>query len=145
MNKSTIYFKSGFGNIVKLEVKLLGHGTKKYAQYSAAPFVQYIKKRARKPTGFIQTYRPNIVIVDGWGHPEPDSMFLEPEISSTGLAVSKGRYTAFDESWQNDFDLMFDKYVNNNDNVEVIADYREFDSMNEVATTEFAGYLQAPY
>lgn len=131
MEKVTLYTTSGFGNMVKVEARLKEHGTRKYAQYNSAPFVKYVKKRARKVTGFVQTFQPTLLIVAGWGHPEPDSMMVADKEPSDilGVTISRGRYTSFDPQWQKDFDSQFADYLGRDD-VEVIADYRGHDSHN---------------
>lgn len=110
MKKVTIYTGATFG-IQKYEGTLVDCGTKKYAQYDNAPFVAYIPKGKRKTTGFIKGYKPYILIVEGFGHPAPDDMFLPPIISETGVAVSKTRYSCFDDKYSHDFDAKIAEHL----------------------------------
>jgi hypothetical protein len=43
------------------------------------------------------------MVVDGWGHPEPDGLFLPATRSETGCEVARGRYRSCDPSWVGDF------------------------------------------
>lgn len=129
--KVTIYSSSEFfGSFNKYEGKLIDHGTEKYAQYNNAPFVKWIPSRKRNPVQLLKANKPMILVLEGIGHPAPDSLYNEPHYSNETVQVSKSRYSAFDEGWSNDFDLMIDKYIAEN-NVKIIADYRHtkgFDS-----------------
>ena len=123
--KVTIYFQSEFGmGINAIEAKLVEHGTRKYAQYASAPFVKYIPKRARRVRMLQQSYKPSLLIVKGWNQPKPDSMFGEAVVRN-GVTVSRGRYSGFDPRWRQDFDAMMTEQ-----NVEIVADYRDHDSHN---------------
>jgi len=117
--KATIYTKSElFGNILKKEVTLLKHGRKQYAQYRDAPFVEFVPKRARIARRITETYKPFLLIVEGWKQPDPDSAYG----SSTdhgAYSVSQGRYSSFDDRWVDDFNAKVKTW-----NLKVIADYR---------------------
>lgn len=77
-NLVTMYIAGEFfGNIQKLECKLVAHGTKKYAQYNNAPFVNFIPKGKRSLRGVIKSFQPYILILDGTGHPEPETVWGE--------------------------------------------------------------------
>ena len=67
--KVTLYFKGEFlGNIIKYEVYLIDYGTQKYAQYDSAPYVSFMKPRGRTVLGMQQSYKPSLIILEGWGH-----------------------------------------------------------------------------
>lgn len=118
--KATIIYKGGMGNIRVMHVYLIAHGRKKYAQYASAPFVQYVEKGKRKPQGFIQSYRPYLVILDGWQNIESQSMWGKTEVNANGTTISTGKYASFDDRWATDFEAA--KLEN------VIADYRDVDT-----------------
>ena len=117
----TIYTTSGFmGNVVAIRARLVEHGRRRYAQYSAAPFVTFIPKGKRRPRTLQTGYRPYIVVVDGWNAPEPASMCGPERLSSTGCLVSKSRYLSHDDRWKSDFDAVLE-----NSKVDIVADYRD--------------------
>jgi hypothetical protein len=111
--------------IIKCEGKLVDHGTQKYAQYDAAPFVNFIPKGKRNVRGFVQAeYKPSLLILAGHGHPEPDSMFGVETPNEAGTAfTSRSRYMSCDPRWQSDFDARIDAYLART-GAEVVADYR---------------------
>lgn len=130
MQKVTIYVDSDFGmGIRKIEGFLYSHGIKRYAQYHNAPFVNFVQKGKRKLVGIQKTYKPYLLIVDGWNQPEPDGMFKPEPISEAGFAkVYEGRYSSFDDRWDSDNDAKIAAA-----GVKVIADYRHtsgFDPMD---------------
>ena len=116
--KVTIYY-SGMLGIRAIEAKLIDHGRRKYAKYDAAPFVEFLAKRKRKPARLCDGSSMNLLIVAGWDQPAPDSMFLAPEASESGVTVSRGRYSACDPRWASDFNEMIAAR-----DIEIVADYR---------------------
>lgn len=124
--KVTIYHKSDLmGNIIKTEARLVEHGTRKYAQYDNAVFVNFVPKRKRKVRGLIATSRPYVLILEGWGHPDPDSLFGPAERSeTTGVGFARGRYSAFSGGWVADFEKRINPYLESG-KAAVVADYRE--------------------
>lgn len=123
----TMYYTDGFGSISKMEIKLIECGTRQYAQYSAAPFVKYVQKGKRKPSGYIKGYEPYILILKGIGHPEPASMF-DKVSDKDGVSVSKSRYLSYDKRYKTDFDRVIDEYIKDN-NVTVLFDHRSTKGM----------------
>lgn len=100
MKKATIYTSSQFmGNIIKIECTIKDFGFRKYAQYDKAAFVRYVPKGKRNEQDFIKGYHPYILILEGHGHPEPESMFVD-----LGGGVSQSKYRSFDEKYKTDFD-----------------------------------------
>ena len=118
----TIYYQSGIGNIESVEAKLVSYGTKKWAQYSSAPYVEFIPKKARKVRKIQQSYKPSLLIVSGWGQPKPASLFGAP-VDGCGCVVSRGRYSSCDPRWREDFDALMAA-----EDVLIIADYRGHDT-----------------
>lgn len=119
--KVTIFTKSEFfGNIVKHEVTLVEHGTSPYAQYSAAPFVRFKKKRGRIVYGIRQTYQPFLCIVEGWDlNINPDDM-TRVISQENGVTVSQSRYMSFDSRFVTDFEAM----LNSRKDLNIIALYK---------------------
>jgi len=93
--KVTIYFKA-----------VLGIGKKEgIVQYASKHRVQFMAKGARTRASVIDSYySPFFLVVAGWGHPEPDSMW-DPAKTSTsgGVTTQHGRYTSTDPRWVDDF------------------------------------------
>lgn len=102
MKKATIYTSSQFmGNIIKIECTIKDFGFRKYAQYDKAAFVRYVPKGKRNEQGFTQGYRPYIIVLEGHGHPDPESMYI-----NLGGGISQSKYTSFDENYKTDFDAV---------------------------------------
>jgi hypothetical protein len=130
MKQVTIYTSNGsiMGNINKREGKLDSFRFGKYAQYPNALFVRYIPKRRRSV--YEMTVTPisssmDVLILEGWGHPNPDGIWDKSTSRSgvAGVTVTEGRYSCFDSGWQKDFDSMIDKYISEN-NVNILLDVR---------------------
>lgn len=105
--KVTIYRRSEMmGNVVKVEARSVDVERVAYAQYRDAIKLQFIPKGARKPRGLVETYRSSLLVLEGWGHPDPDAIFDESkaETGTDGVTTVRGRYAAFDEGWARDFD-----------------------------------------
>lgn len=119
--KATIFYKSEFfGNIVKLECWLVDHGTRKYAQYDAAPFVRLIKKRARTVLQIQQSYSPYIAIVEGWDLDlKTEELYSKTLSSDNGVTVKTSKYSSFDSRYVSDFEETLKA-----SNVNVIAIYK---------------------
>lgn len=107
----TIYHAGAFG-VSKIEGKLIDYGTKKHAQYDRAPFIHFIAKGKRKPTGFVQGYHPYLVVIEGHGHINTIDPFNEAiEHKETGLITKESTYSCFDEKYKTDFDASLTKYL----------------------------------
>lgn len=118
--KVTIYGKSEFmNNIIKRESHLKEFTFGKYAQYYNCLFITHRPKRKHqfhKKTCTPCCGSPDILILDGWGHPTPDGIWGKTESriqEGTGAKVSttSGRYMSHDPRWQSDFDGMIDEYI----------------------------------
>ena len=117
--KVTIYTRSEFiGNIVRIEAKLIEHGRRQYAQYENAPFVKYVPKGKRNPRGLQGSFQPYILILEGWGHPEPASWLGDAD----DAGMSSSRYASHDDRWQSDFDAIINPHIEGG--AVVVADYR---------------------
>ncbi len=94
--KITIYMTGVAGAITKRE------GFLKSADRNG---ITYFPPKARKHAAMVMSYyAPFWMIVKGWGHPAPDSLFLPPEAGDTpGVTTQKGRYRSSDPRWVEDF------------------------------------------
>ena len=128
--KATLFRSGGMGMMIaKTEIHLVDHGTMKYAQYPAAPFITFKKKRSRKTLRWVEGFQPYAILVEGWDVDlEPDGLGT-PE-NQGGVIVTQGRYPMFDSRWQTDFDTKFDKAVEAG-TIKVIADYRHTTAAQE--------------
>jgi hypothetical protein len=98
--KVTIYCKAAGGNIARIEgyfIRVEDHGPNLGAD------VIFIKKRGRSECTVMSYYSSFWMVVDGWGHPQPDGLFLPGSRSETGCEVARGRYRSCDPSWVGDF------------------------------------------
>ena len=120
----TIYRQSeSFGNFVKDEGKLIAHGTRPYAQYKNAPFVNFIPKGKRKEIKLSKTYNPMMLVLEGHGHPTPEDLFSVNFSKTAEAEVKKAAYVSFDDRYNTDFDSFIDSYIEKS-NAKIVADYR---------------------
>ena len=113
--KITVYTKSSLmGNIVKYEGKLIDCGTMKYAQYNNAPFVSFIPKRKRKGVRLVEGYNPYMLVLKGWGHPEPNDIMV-PVSETETVTVTTTKYRSFDKQYGIDFNLQINEYLTKQD------------------------------
>ena len=98
-DKVTIYAKGAAGNIGRHEVhfvRVVDHGTN-------GADVVFRKRRGRAEYVVSSFYSSFWAVVDGWGHPKPDSLYARTEETAAGVTVSYGRYRSCDPSWIADF------------------------------------------
>lgn len=97
--KVTIYSKSPLGSISKVEGVLTG------VDYNGVGGqVSFLPKGGRRERGLMTYYSPFILVVEGWGKPDPDSGYLPAEPSTNpNVSVSRGRYRSQDPRWISDF------------------------------------------
>lgn len=118
-----------FGSIVKNEGKILDYGTRKYAQYENAAFVEYIPKRKRNGFRFIKGYDPYFLVIKGHGHPDTPSMFGEPFVDANGTTIKQSSYSSFDERYKQDFDKIIDTYLEDKQDL-ILMDIRNTKNTN---------------
>jgi hypothetical protein len=130
----TLYFRGEvFGNIQKMEASAFAVATGPYAQYSDAVSVVFMKKRERTPRGFTQSYRPSLLILGGWNHPDPAPMFGRPEPSSSpDITVQRSAYSCCDEGWQRDFNALIGAHIKAT-GARVLHDFREHNPYGRAA------------
>lgn len=123
--KVTMYFRSEFGmGVSRVEANLHEVSVRPFAQYERGVYVHFTPKHKRHERSLVQAYAPSLVVLEGWGHPEPDGMFLPPESSDNAeVVVSRGRYSACDPRWQSDFDLKLAAHVEST-RAKVLYDFR---------------------
>jgi len=133
--RCTIYLKSEFGiGMIKIEAKEAEVDVRQWAQWQNGVFCKFRKPRQRRDRELSpQTRHASLVILEGWGHPDPDHGMVE--MSRTEDAVtSRSRYGACDPRWQNDFNESLAAYLEQS-GAKVLADFR-----NHEAIPRFGGY-----
>ena len=127
MEKVTLYVRSEFGmGVRKIEATKCEVEVKPYAQYERGIFVTLLPKRMRKMRSFVQAYGPSLVILEGWGHPDPDGMWDPATKRSDGeVETQQARYSACDPRWQADFDAKLDAYLREKDFRPLLHDFRK--------------------
>lgn len=104
--KVTIYSKGPAGNIIRTEGLLTAiHNSAGWAN------VAFIPKGARREAMIMSYYSPFWMVVEGWGHPEPQGLYDPATERGSGEVTSmRGRYRSQDPRWEKDFyNSLFDK------------------------------------
>lgn len=125
--KITLYRRSMLG-YTKFECTKWGHAVRKYAQYESAVEVRFVPKRKRKPRYFMETSHPSTIILEGHGHPDPDSAWGTPEVTENGTVVRSARHSGFSPEWDNEFNAKIDRYLAES-GAKVLLDLREHNAM----------------
>lgn len=124
--KATIYYRGELmGNIHRLEVRSFGVSVGPYAQYSAAVEARFVKKGGRSVLGFVQSFQPSLVILEGWGHPEPAGIWDKTE-ERDGVKVTCGRHSSCSPEWANEFDALLAAHVSAT-GAKILHDFRGHD------------------
>ena len=129
--KCTMYVSTAFGYVRK-EVTVLTIGIKPYAQYPSAVHVYYKEPRQRSLRGFIQSYQPNVVVLDGWGHPDPTSAFTAEE-EVDGVTCSRSRHMSYSDEYSKEFSSFLNAYKEKT-KVNVLADFRFHNSYDKAVS-----------
>lgn len=112
INKATIYYQTDFGfGVSKREVKNLEIKEGKYAQYDKALHFRYVPKGKRKLRGFVKTDNDFVVVLEGWGHPEPTDGFAKEKESETGITTQSSRHTCFSPEYIKEFKALIIPYL----------------------------------
>jgi len=99
----TLYWQGGFG-YGSAKVKWVKIRIGQYAQYPAAVHIEYLEKGKRKPRGFVQTYKPSLVIAEGHDNPEPPSFLGDYKAEGDGVMVAQSRHSSCSSGWKDDFE-----------------------------------------
>jgi hypothetical protein len=65
----TIYMPTMSG-ILKIEASAFASAVAPHAQYRSAVHYAYVRRGERRARSCIKGYRPSMLILDGWGHPD---------------------------------------------------------------------------
>ena len=117
--KGTLYLQSSMlGSYTKIEATNIKITTGRHAQYDCAVHVRFVPKGKRSLRGFVQDYHPTLVVLEGWGHFDPDDAFVR-----TSETSSITRHSSFSEEWETEFDAKLARYLASSKAV-VLADFR---------------------
>lgn len=129
--KVTIYFRGEmFSNYHKIEATAHAVRLVKYAQYSSAVEFTFIPKGARKARGTVQTYQPSLLILEGWNHPDPATMFSDPE-SRGDVTVQRSRHASCAPEWDSEFNTLIESHITAT-GAKVVADFRGHDPYSQI-------------
>lgn len=110
--KVTIYVKGEFmGNFHKVEATAYLVELVPYAQYADAVRFVFKGKGKRLLRAAVQTFRPSLVVLEGWGHIDPPGMWGGKAVESAGVTLVQSTYTSCDEGWNHDFNKLLTDYV----------------------------------
>lgn len=109
--KCTIYIRGMMGvHRVEANLAVLERGP--YAQYRNALHLRFLEKRKRHQRVAEFGYKPYILILEGWGHPEQDDPMVEiPGDAGSKVVVSRSRYLSCGPRYQSEFDAKIDAYI----------------------------------
>ena len=93
--KVTIY--TGGGSVIGIR-KIEG-----YLSTVSKHGINFIPKRGKRERMIMTYYDPFIMVVEGWGKPNPPDKMVPMESTTPGVEVSKGKYRSTDPRWITDF------------------------------------------
>ena len=70
-----------------------------YAQYQAAVLVSFVAKGTRRRACWVGSYRPSLVVLDGWVEPRVPDTYAAPVESAPGVTVQRGRALSHSSQW----------------------------------------------
>jgi hypothetical protein len=99
--RCTIYFRHDMGmGVTKVECRSAEWGEVSYAQYDNAVAVRFVPKGKQRTRGIVETFQPECIILDGWGHPDPDPKEDEStRREGNGVSSVRCKYSSSDPRW----------------------------------------------
>ena len=141
--KATLYFANElFGNVAKVEVRNVEVIRKRWAQYAGAAVATFRQPRQRKDRQYVGNYKAYLVVLEGWGHPNPDGLCGEYKETDSGALVAHSRYSSCSDGYANDFDLRLQAYLVANPEAKVLGDYRHTQGFNAHDATAAEPFLK---
>jgi hypothetical protein len=128
--KATLYVKNEFlGNVQRVEVREVRVSRQPWAQYKSAVICKYLLPRKRNWRKRTESYLPYLVVLEGWGHPDPASPWTNIQ-QGNGVTTSQGRHSSCSTAWDTDFDGELARYLEANPKAKVLGDYRHTQGCN---------------
>lgn len=106
----------------RIEVRDVNWSFETYAQFASAVRVEYTERGKRKRKTAMITTVP-LIILQGWGHPEPPPKWTSPSSEDGSGLVQTTRRLSCDPEWQHEFDAFLAGYLAGSHAV-VLADFR---------------------
>jgi hypothetical protein len=78
--------------------------------------------KKRKWCGYVDTYHPSTMVLDGWGHPTPPNPFGNYRVSH-GMLMKESRFLACAPEYSAEFNTAMDTYLAGG-TAKVLADFR---------------------
>lgn len=106
--KVTMYYQGDFGRMRKVEAKECAVFEGGFAQHEQAWRCEFKKPRQKQARELLQygQHHRTLVILEGWGHPDPDSGWLPAE-----GRMQQAKYRSCDPRWTGDFRQMLAGYL----------------------------------
>ncbi len=96
---------------------------REYAQYRNAVLARFRAPRQRNWRGSSQNPKPSLVVLDGWGHFDPQDDAFELISEDSNCVVKHSRHLSFSDEWRTDFDAALASYIEKV-GATVLRDYR---------------------
>ena len=142
--KATLYLTGEFfSNIVKVEVREVAVVRKPWAQFSGAVVAIFKKPRQQRERKYVGSYKPYLVVLEGWGHPDPDDPYEWSVSEATEMLVGKSKYLSCSDGYANDFDSKLDAYLAGHPEAKVLGDYRYTRGCNSNDAAASEPYLES--
>jgi hypothetical protein len=107
--KATLYL-AGLWSYDRIEASDVTWRFERYAQFPNAARVEYtVRGKRKRQTAMITTV--SLVILDGWGHPEPPPKFGPPKRITEHATAQTTRRLSCDAEWHNEFDAFLYGYL----------------------------------
>ncbi|MFD8130078.1 TIR domain-containing protein [Streptomyces mirabilis] len=109
----TLYVGGLFG-YQKIEAEWVHVDRRPYAQYVDAIFVEFRKRRRRRASQMVLTWRPDMVILLGWDHPDLQERFVREQNFGPGLSgatITKTKYASGDKRFGEEFESALEAYL----------------------------------
>jgi len=141
--KTTLYYSAEFfSNVVKVEAREVEVVRKPWAQYAGAVVARYKEPRKRKSREYTGSYKAYLVVLEGWGHPDPADPCDWSTSETTGCLVGTSRYSSCSDGYEKDFDTKLDAYLAAHPEVVVLGDYRHTKGFNSYDAAASEPYLE---
>ena len=126
--KATIVSQGEFGMSYRVDhVRDLRVYLGKHAQYTAAVHASFVVKGCRKRVGFVQSYRPNLIVLEGWADVNVPSMWGDAK-KGDGATTQTSRGLSCSGLWSDEARAAVAA-----SGAKVVRDFREHDSAERMA------------